>query len=117
MDGHTGAPCTREEPAAIPHYNTDPTAGRPYQTSGDITPTHPPDPAPATATVQKKAVKLAQEEPAAPAKAAAPAAPAKAADAAPAKEASNGGYPAPEKVLTLDPKIARTHTTFYGQKK
>ena len=47
LDGHTGAPCTREEPAAIPHYNTDPTAGRPYQTSGDITPTHPKDPTPA----------------------------------------------------------------------
>ena len=28
---------------------------------------------------------------------------------------SNKGYPAPEKVLTLDPKIARTHTTFYAQ--
>ena len=49
MDGHTGAPCTREEPAAIPHYNTDPVAGRPYQTSGDITPTHPKDPKPALA--------------------------------------------------------------------
>ena len=24
------------------------------------------------------------------------------------------GYPAPEKVHVLDPKIARTHTTFYG---
>jgi len=27
----------------------------------------------------------------------------------------NTGYPAPEKVLTMDPKIARTHTTFYAQ--
>ena len=41
MDGHSGTPCTREEPADVPHYNTDPTAGRPYQTTGDITPTHP----------------------------------------------------------------------------
>ena len=41
LDGHSGTPCTREEPAAIPHYNTDPVAGRPYQTSGDITATHP----------------------------------------------------------------------------
>ena len=36
LDGHSGTPCTREEPAAIPHYNTDPLAGRPYQTTGDI---------------------------------------------------------------------------------
>merc|ERR1719213_979377 len=41
MDGPSGTPCTREQPAAIPHYNTDPTAGRPYQTSGDITATSP----------------------------------------------------------------------------
>jgi hypothetical protein len=39
LDGPTGTPCTREEPASIPHYNQDPTAGRPYQTTGDITPT------------------------------------------------------------------------------
>jgi len=25
------------------------------------------------------------------------------------------GYPQPEKVLVLDPKIARTHTSFYAQ--
>jgi hypothetical protein len=24
-------------------------------------------------------------------------------------------YPAPEKVHTLDPKIAKAHTTFYGK--
>ena len=41
MDGPSGTPCTREEPDAVPHYNTDPTAGRPYQTSGDITKTSP----------------------------------------------------------------------------
>ena len=41
MDGPAGTPCTREQPDAVPHYNTDPTAGRPYQTSGDITPTSP----------------------------------------------------------------------------
>merc|ERR1719327_1615732 len=40
-DGHTGTPCTREEPADIPHYNTDPEAGRPYQTTGDLTATSP----------------------------------------------------------------------------
>ena len=103
LDGHSGAPCTREEPAAIPHYNTDPTAGRPYQTSGDITPTHPADPVAAAPA----ALKLSQADPA-------PAAPAKAeAAAAAAPKADTKGYPAPEKVLTLDPKIARTHTTFY----
>merc|ERR1712195_404778 len=101
LDGPSGTPCTREEPAAIPHYNTDPVAGRPYQTSGDITRTHPADPAPeAAAKIQLSA------DPA-------PADSAK--DAAP--KASTVGYPAPEKVLTLDPKIARTHTTFYGQRK
>jgi len=36
-DGESGTPCTREEPAAaIPHYNTAPEAGRPYQTTGDL---------------------------------------------------------------------------------
>merc|ERR1711934_733427 len=42
MDGPAGTPCTREEPAEVPHYNTDPVAGRPYQTSGDLTHTTPP---------------------------------------------------------------------------
>jgi hypothetical protein len=37
------------------------------------------------------------------------------ATAAVRKGFNNKGYPAPEKVLTLDPKIARTHTTFYSQ--
>ena len=32
-------------------------------------------------------------------------------------QAAPAGYPEPEKVHTLDPKIARTHTTFYGQRK
>eukprot|EP00356_Strombidium_inclinatum_P005659 CAMPEP_0170492806 /NCGR_PEP_ID=MMETSP0208-20121228/12890_1 /TAXON_ID=197538 /ORGANISM="Strombidium inclinatum, Strain S3" /LENGTH=203 /DNA_ID=CAMNT_0010768621 /DNA_START=9 /DNA_END=620 /DNA_ORIENTATION=+ len=37
LDGHTGTPCTKEEPASIPHYNTDPTSGRAYETTGDLT--------------------------------------------------------------------------------
>ena len=41
VDGPSGTPCTREEPDSVPHYNTDPQAGRPYQTSGDITKTSP----------------------------------------------------------------------------
>lgn len=45
--------------------------------------------------------------------AAAAAAPAAAAAAAPAAAAA---VPAPEKVSILDPKIAKTHTSFYGQK-
>ena len=36
-DGPTGTPCVQEEVTAIPHYNTDPVAGRPYATTGDIT--------------------------------------------------------------------------------
>ena len=36
-DGPTGTPCNQEEAASIPHYNTDPTAGRPYATTGDRT--------------------------------------------------------------------------------
>ena len=84
-DGETGTPCTREEPADIPHYNTDPEAGRPYQTSGDITHTSPagwsgddhrmPD----YSAVQGD-------------------------DLSP-----------PEKVHTIDPKIAKSHTTFYNK--
>jgi len=31
------------------------------------------------------------------------------------KNFNNKGYPQPEKVLVLDPKIARTHTSFYAQ--
>merc|ERR1719353_1968470 len=41
VDGPSGTPCTRDQPDDIPHYNTDTTAGRPYQTSGDITATSP----------------------------------------------------------------------------
>ena len=49
-DGPTGTPCLQDEPADIPHYNTDPTAGRPYATTGDRTRTeaglgHYPSPA------------------------------------------------------------------------
>merc|ERR1712086_685993 len=36
-DGPTGTPCLQDEPADIPHYNTDATAGRPYATTGDRT--------------------------------------------------------------------------------
>ena len=32
-----------------------------------------------------------------------------------AAETTKDGYPAPEKVSTLDPKICKTHTTFYGK--
>ena len=63
-------------------------------------------------------------EPAAPATPAAPAAPAapKAPAAANATKAPSAGtpaskYPAPEKVQTLDPKIAKAHTTFYDKNK
>lgn len=103
LDGPSGTPCTREEPAAIPHYNTEPTAGQPYQTSGNITPQHPSaldPPAPISAA-------LLQAEPEAGAN--------QKATAAVRAGFNNKGYPQPEKVLVLDPKIARTHTTFYSQ--
>ena len=83
LDGHVGTPCTRAEPDAVPHYNTDPTAGRPYATTGDLTPSDPAPPVPAQVVLQLSA------DPA----------------------------PAPEKVSVLDPKICKTHTSFYGQKK
>merc|ERR1719265_2516031 len=35
MDGPASSGCIRDEPDDIPHYNEDPTAGRPYQTTGD----------------------------------------------------------------------------------
>jgi hypothetical protein len=87
LDGPTGVACTREEPAAIPHYNTDPTAGRPYATSGDLTHSDPSPPMTSQTVVQ-----LSEDPPAA------------------------AAVPAPEKVSVLDPKIAKTHTSFYGQK-
>ena len=37
MDGPASSGCIRDEPAKIPHYNEDPTAGRPYGTTGDQT--------------------------------------------------------------------------------
>jgi hypothetical protein len=40
-DGESGTPCEQVEPAAIPHYNTDPEAGRPYTTTGDLSHTRP----------------------------------------------------------------------------
>jgi hypothetical protein len=102
-DGPSGTPCTREEPASIPHYNTEPTAGQRYQTTGNITPQHPSaldPPAPISAA-------LVQAEPAEGAN--------QKATAEVRKNFNNKGYPQPEKVLVLDPKIARTHTTFYAQ--
>jgi len=37
-DGPVGTPCITAEPASIPHYNTDPTAGNPYKDTGNLTP-------------------------------------------------------------------------------
>ena len=37
MDGPASSGCLRAEPASIPHYNEDATAGRPYGTTGDQT--------------------------------------------------------------------------------
>ena len=116
-DGPAGTPCTREEPASIPHYNTEPTAGQRYGTTGNETPSHPSaldppgsplywggpanNPAPAAvAVIQLQGVddKGANQK----------------ATAGVRAKFDKKGYPQPEKVLVLDPKIARTHTTFYS---
>ena len=36
-DGGLGTPCVKEEVTSIPHYNIDPKAGRPFETTGDLT--------------------------------------------------------------------------------
>ena len=82
-DGESGTPCTLEEPAAIPPYSKEPTAGQPYATTGN----------------NAKEGIHAQVEP-----------------AQNATATAFAQYPEPEKVHTLDPKIARVHTTFYDKK-
>ena len=37
MDGPVGTPCNRPEDAKITPYEKDPTQGRPYETTGDLT--------------------------------------------------------------------------------
>merc|ERR1719183_2357713 len=88
MDGPSGTPCTREEPADIPHYNTDPQAGRPYQTSGDLTHATPPE--------------WKGDNHNTP-------------DSGRFAQVSGDDLSAPEKVHVIDPKIAKTHTTFYNK--
>ena len=88
MDGPSGTPCSREEPDDIPHYNTDPVAGRPYQTSGDLTHTTPPEWKGDVHNTPSSG-RFAQ--------------------------VYGDDLSAPEKVHTLDPKIAKTHTTFYNK--
>ena len=83
-DGESGTPCTLPEPAAIPAYSTEPTAGQPYATTGNLA----------------KPGIYGQVEP----------------KNATATSFAQAQYPEPEKVHTLDPKIARTHTTFYDKK-
>merc|ERR1711981_405428 len=88
MDGPSGTPCTREEPANVPHYNTDPTAGRPYQTSGDLTHSTPPEWKGDNHNTS---------------------------DSGRFAQVSGDDLSAPEKVHVIDPKIAKTHTTFYNK--
>jgi hypothetical protein len=108
MDGPASSGCIRAEPATIPHYNTDPEAGRPYQTSGDQTPSDQvPAPAPYVGQNSASFAQLVAED----------------AEEKPAgKKANRPGktndeiIPAhPEKVSNLETPIARSHTTFYGQ--
>jgi len=92
-DGWTGTPCTLEEPAAIPHYNTDPLAGRPYATTGDTLGVAARDLSGTTNPNSNMGNQSFNQQ-----------------------SAPDAGYPEAEKVHVLDPKIARTHTTFYGMK-
>ena len=87
-DGESGTACNREEPAAIQPYLTDPTAGSQYQTTGNLSPTVPggADPAPVAAAT----VQLNGDD-----------------------WVANSE---PEKVHTLETKIAKQRTTFYSKK-
>ena len=87
VDGPSGTPCTREQPDDIPHYNTDTKAGRPYQTSGDITPTSPEATSANSWPASQTFVEVADEEPVVPGEA--------------------------EKVSTLQTPYGHTHTSFY----
>lgn len=106
MDGPASSGCVRAEPDAIPHYNEDPTQGRPYATTGDITNTEQvPSPAPYAGQNSATFAQLIAED-----------------EAAPAAKKNRPGktndeiIPAhPEKVSTLETPHARSHTTFYGQ--
>ena len=116
MDGPASSGCIRAEPTAIPHYNEDATAGRPYQTSGDIANTeYVPSPAPYPLQGSATFAQLVAED---------EEGDEKKASGAPAKKAGRPGktneevIPAgAEKVSTLETPAARTHTTFYGQHK
>ena len=44
-DGPTGTPCIKDTTATIPSYDSNPEQGRPYTTTGDLTPTSTPRPA------------------------------------------------------------------------
>mmetsp|Transcript_13470 Transcript_13470/g.22916 ORF Transcript_13470/g.22916 Transcript_13470/m.22916 type:complete len:126 (-) Transcript_13470:120-497(-) len=39
LDGPVGSPCDKAQPATVPSYTLDPTAGSQYHTSGNLTPT------------------------------------------------------------------------------
>jgi hypothetical protein len=85
-DGESGTPCTLEEPAAIPAYNTEPTAGQPYHTTGNLTPTIPGghDPVPAA----KAALQI---------------------------DGDWSANSQPEKVSVIETKIAKQRTSFYNK--
>merc|ERR1719313_2666467 len=119
MDGPASSGCEQEQVTSIPHYNEDPTAGRPYKTTGDITKTEV-VPAPAAYPGQQSLyVQLGDDahpeadkkeiakEAGTPKGAAEGAKEAKPAPAVPAAVA-------PEKVEVLETPIARSHTTFHA---
>ena len=92
MDGPASSGCIRDEPAKIPHYNEDPTAGRPYGTTGDQTRS---DYVPSPAVYDQVPVQ---------------------GSATFAQTWGDNLIPAePEKVSVLETPHARSHTTFYGE--
>merc|ERR1712031_143234 len=120
MDGPASSGCEQEQVVSIPHYNEDPTAGRPYKTTGDITKTDvvaAPVPYPGQ---QSLYVQLRDDpQPEAPSKQVAKEAGTPKGAAEDAKEAEpKPAVPqsvAPEKVSVLETPIARSHTTFHAQ--
>jgi len=96
-DGESGTPCEREEPAAaIAAYKDTPTAGRPYTTTGDLSPMKPANSPAMDVKPAATLVQLGDDE---------------------QKEEKKFTYEsgAPEKVDTLQQKHATSHTTYYAQ--
>ena len=121
LDGPASSGCEQEQVTSIPHYNEDPTAGRPYKTTGDITKTDV-VPAPAAYPGQQSLYVQLRDDPVQPEEpskqvakeAGTPKGAAENATEAKPKPATPQVVP-PEKVEVLETPIARSHTTFHAQ--